>query len=602
MKRRVFALTACLLVCARTWAEDPVYFPDPCMKTAVEGDLWITDPTPTDMLGLTSLACDAVWDQGGAISDLTGIQYAVNLQSLTLKHHRFSDLSPLSGLTELRTLVLQACRISDLSPLSGLVNLTHLDLEANQVTDISALTGLENLSRLSLHKNPISDISPMVSMPALTWVDLRGAPLDLAAYETYIPAIYKDNPDILLVYDSYIYRPRTVTVESTPGGTVIDPGEGQFTVGYGQFVRLEARADPCFVFVRWSGTYGTEQNPAYLTVDQDHQIQANFLSLLTELYVDDDAVSDPGPGDPQRSDSQENGSNTHPFDSIQEAIRVAAEGTTIIVRPGVYREDINLLGKRIILIAIDPADPHSGPRATIHGTGSGPAVRIPFGSGQDCGLSGFVITGGQGAPGGGLTCSGSSPRIANCLISGNRCVDVGGAVVYFENSQAVLINCTITDNYGGPDGAGLTLVDSDVKMTNSIVWANPPAEIRCRGHCDPSIRYSCIRGWWPDLGNIYTDPLFVRSGSWVSNSDPDSIVGPENSWAVWVSGDYHVKSQAGRWDAATHLWLHDDATSPCVDAGDPTDGTGFEPTPSGQRVNLGVYGGTDEASLSPTSP
>ncbi|HOV76844.1 MAG TPA: leucine-rich repeat domain-containing protein, partial [Sedimentisphaerales bacterium] len=213
MNRRVFALVVWLLVCAPVWAEDPVHFPDPWMKAAVEETLWIVDPTPTDMLGLVSLECNCVWDQSKAISDLTGIQHAVNLQSLTLTHHRFNDLSPLSGLTQLRTLVLQASRISDLSPLSGLVNLTNLDLEANQISDISPLASLENLSRLSLHKNPVSDISALVNLPALTWVDLRCDPLDLSAYETCIPALYANQPGIIIVYDSYIYRPRTVTIE-----------------------------------------------------------------------------------------------------------------------------------------------------------------------------------------------------------------------------------------------------------------------------------------------------------------------------------------------------------------------------------------------------
>ncbi|MHC4574605.1 MAG: choice-of-anchor Q domain-containing protein, partial [Planctomycetota bacterium] len=45
------------------------------------------------------------------------------------------------------------------------------------------------------------------------------------------------------------------------------------------------------------------------------------------LYVDDDAPSDPPPGDPR-------GTEAHPFDDIQEAIDVARDGYTILVRPG----------------------------------------------------------------------------------------------------------------------------------------------------------------------------------------------------------------------------------------------------------------------------
>jgi hypothetical protein len=43
----------------------------------------------------------------------------------------------------------------------------------------------------------------------------------------------------------------------------------------------------------------------------------------------------------------------------------------------------------------------------------------------------------------------------------------------------------------------------------------------------------------------------------------------------------------------------DDVTSPCIDAGDPSEGVGPETLPNGGRINIGVYGGTSEASRSP---
>ena len=42
-----------------------------------------------------------------------------------------------------------------------------------------------------------------------------------------------------------------------------------------------------------------------------------------------------------------------------------------------------------------------------------------------------------------------------------------------------------------------------------------------------------------------------------------------------------------------------DATSPCIDAGDPSTLVGLEPLPNGDIINLGAYGGTSEASKSP---
>jgi hypothetical protein len=66
----------------------------------------------------------------------------------------------------------------------------------------------------------------------------------------------------------------------------------------------------------------------------------------------------------------------------------------------------------------------------------------------------------------------------------------------------------------------------------------------------------------------------------------------------WADGDYHVRSQAGRWDPVSEKWVKDAATSPCVDGGDPDSDWKGELWPHGRRVNVGVYGGTAQASMS----
>jgi len=50
-------------------------FDDENLKALVEGTLWVSDPTPADMLSLTSL-------YGGhqGINSLVGLEYAANLQ------------------------------------------------------------------------------------------------------------------------------------------------------------------------------------------------------------------------------------------------------------------------------------------------------------------------------------------------------------------------------------------------------------------------------------------------------------------------------------------------------------------------------------------
>jgi len=615
-------------------AEDPVHFLDAKLKAAVENALWLSDPTPTDMQSLTSLT-----RINADITDLTGLEYATNLQSLNLRLNDFSDLTPLSGLsnlrtlrltingisniaalsglTDLETLDLHGNKISDVSPLSGLTNLktlvlhrnqistvsslsglshlSHLDIQRNQISDISALSGLDNLGTLLLEYNDVSDVSPLTKLSSLKLLDLRENPLSQDSYGSYIPQITANNPGIDVKYDPFTFH--TVVITSTTGGSVIVPGEGEFTFGHDECMGITAEADPGFAFSRWCGGYSTTQNPALLVVDHPCEIQAHFVSVLDTLYVDDDAPDDLGPNDATVSDLLENGTWEHPFDSIQETIEVAAEGTSVFVRPGTYSENITLMGRQIQIMGIDPNAPSTTGYPVIDGGDRGAVVSFTRGEDPNCMLVGFILTGGRGHPAGGVLCTGSSPTIANCLIIGNRTSETEGAVVHCRNSQATLIHCTIADNDPGQRGTGLRLVDSNVTLLNSILWENGPSEITESGTSEPAISYTDVAGGWPGLGNIDTDPLFARRGYWADPDDPGLVPGPSNLKAVWIGGDYHLKSQAGRWDPQAQIWIQDVGTSPCIDTADPADPVGREPSPNGNVINMGAYGGSAEASL-----
>jgi len=64
------------------------------------------------------------------------------------------------------------------------------------------------------------------------------------------------------------------------------------------------------------------------------------------------------------------------------------------------------------------------------------------------------------------------------------------------------------------------------------------------------------------------------------------------------AGDYHLKSERGRYWPEHDIWVLDDVTSACIDAGDPNTEPIDEPMPNGGRVNIGAYGGTPYASMS----
>ena len=195
------------------------------------------------------------------------------------------------------------------------------------------------------------------------------------------------------------------------------------------------------------------------------------------------------------------------------------------------------------------------------------------------------------------------------VLMNNLIIDCRNAGVAVENScEALLVNNTIVNC-----GRGLRLFDlgrwgppyslnpggGTATMINCIIWDCPRpvtltdssnTQIEDRGS-HITIKYSDIEGGQNGIsisgshstvtwgqGNIKADPCFVAASS----------------------ADCHLKSRAGRWDAAGGSWVLDNVTSPCIDAGDPGSPVAFEPYPNGGIINMGAYGGTDEAGKSPS--
>jgi hypothetical protein len=217
-----------------------------------------------------------------------------------------------------------------------------------------------------------------------------------------------------------------------------------------------------------------------------------------------------------------------------------------------------------------------------------------FGAGLYCAdstatVAGSVITG-NSAPGsirgGGAYCTGSNTDVTfkNCIIAQNE-ADIGAGIYaeatsFAQGCRVGVINCTVAQNRlsGYPassTGGGIHSVDADIHVVSSIVWYNGgrAAAISGAPAKDP-VSYSNVQGGFAGPGNLNEEPLFA------------SLSAP----------DYHVKSSEGRYDPASGGWRYDAVTSPCVDMGDPKASVAEEPAPHGDRINMGAYGGTPEAS------
>ena len=124
-----------------------------------------------------------------------------------------------------------------------------------------------------------------------------------------------------------------------------------------------------------------------------------------------------------------------------------------------------------------------------------------------------------------------------------------------------------------------------------------------------TITFSNVLGGFPGVGNIDIDPCFVKPGYWADPNNPNVTLEPNDINAVWVNGDYHLKSEGWRWDTKRNRWTYDDVTSRCIDAGNPGSPLGDEPLsipddPDNEwgknlRIDMGAYGGTAEASIAP---
>ena len=174
-------------------AGPPVSIPDPGLRGRIAAALGKRDEDP---IGVEELAALVVLDARRAgVTDLTGIEDAVNLEGLDLGHNPLTDLRPLSSLTALlqlnldgteadlralaalhglKELSLRSSALSDVWPLPSMTGLEVLDLAGNGIDDLAALAALANLRVLDVSGNGVAELSPLAGLERLRELHVGG--------------------------------------------------------------------------------------------------------------------------------------------------------------------------------------------------------------------------------------------------------------------------------------------------------------------------------------------------------------------------------------------------------------------------------------------
>lgn len=195
------------------------------------------------------------------------------------------------------------------------------------------------------------------------------------------------------------------------------------------------------------------------------------------------------------------------YSTIQAAIQAANSGDTVLVESGTYDENIDFLGKAIIVTS------EYGPYHTvIDGGQAGSVVKFVNGEKTSSILDGFEITNGtgtqdtlvRGIAGGGIYCKNTRPKLTNLLVVQNQ-ADKGGGLfssnvpsgqnlvlenvflesntalvagggLFLQESHALMTGCKINDNQAvGADGGGIYGYVSSVTMAECAIIGNQSA-------------------------------------------------------------------------------------------------------------------------------
>jgi len=153
------------------------------------------------------------------ITNLSGLEWATNLDTLNLTGNSIGDLTPLQSLKGLTYLTLDNNRVATVSSLNGLTGLGYLSLQRNRLTDLSALVILPQLTSANVSLN-LLDLS-YGSLPMTEIFSLQARDVSVQFSPQRTPPVIIASPSWLIPGNSTSYLSFIVSNNATSGGQFV---------------------------------------------------------------------------------------------------------------------------------------------------------------------------------------------------------------------------------------------------------------------------------------------------------------------------------------------------------------------------------------------
>ncbi|HUW32586.1 MAG TPA: right-handed parallel beta-helix repeat-containing protein, partial [Planctomycetota bacterium] len=158
------------------------------------------------------------------------------------------------------------------------------------------------------------------------------------------------------------------------------------------------------------------------------------------------------------------------YPTIQSAISHAEDGDVVVADPGRYEENLDFLGKSIVVRSVNPADPETVEATVIDGCQKGPVIIMRgVASGTIQGLK--IVNGlAEYASGGGILCDNSTASIVGNVIVGNKASSRGGGLLCLDSD--IMICANLISSNEACRGGGIGLQGSVAQVMENVLSEN----------------------------------------------------------------------------------------------------------------------------------